>query len=58
MNPRDTSPNQLKNYMDDMDRMTNEGLAAGWEGELNRNGLINTAEIEEESPPTLNGKPV
>lgn len=57
MNPRDTSK-QDKNFMDDIDRMTNEGLAGGWEGELNRNGLINTAEMEEESPPTLNGKPI
>jgi hypothetical protein len=56
MNPRDTTPKQGKNVLDDIDRMTNEGLAGGWEGELNRNGLINTAEIEEESPPTLNGK--
>lgn len=56
MNPRDTTPNKGKNLMDDIDRMTNEGLAGGWEGELNRNALINTAEIEEESPPTVNGR--
>jgi hypothetical protein len=57
MNPMDTT-RIGKNLMDDIDRMTNEGLAGGWEGELDRNGLINTSAMEEEAPPTLNGKPV
>jgi|GEM_PF-6298819 len=58
MNPKDTSPEKGKNVMDDMDRMTNEGLASGRDGERNRNGKINTPEMPEEAPPTLNGKPV
>lgn len=58
MNPKDTTHKQGKNIMDDVDRMTNEGLAGGWEGEPGRNGLINTVDLEEEAPPTLNGKPL
>ena len=58
LNPRDTTPKQGKNLQDDVDRMTNEGLAGGWEGQISRNGLINTVDLEEEAPPTLNGKPL
>lgn len=58
MNPRDTAPKQGINTMDDVDRMTNEGLAGGREGEFNLNGLVNTVEFREEAPPTLNGKPL
>ena len=62
MNPKDTTTptKRGKNLFDDVDRMTNEGLAGGWEGDDNRNGLINTVDLEEEveAPPTLNGKPL
>lgn len=58
MNPRDTAKKNGKNLMDDVNRMTNEGLAGGREGEVNLNGLINTVDIQEEEPPTLNGKPM
>ncbi|WP_167577717.1 hypothetical protein [Ammoniphilus sp. YIM 78166] len=56
MNPRDTNPQTGKNVMDDIDRMTNEGLAGGREGDLTRNALVNTPEMPEETPPTLNGE--
>ena len=55
MNPKKTKQTQ-KNVADDLNRMINEGLAGGWDGEPERNGRIDTPEIKKEDPPTVNGK--
>ncbi|MEW9668616.1 hypothetical protein [Ammoniphilus sp. 3BR4] len=56
MNPKDANLKK-KNILDDIDRITNEGLAGGRTGDPEHNGEIDSAvEIPEESPPTLNGE--
>lgn len=56
-NKREDRSNSLRQF--DVERMINEGLAGGWEGERLRNGQIGVDETTDlEAPPTLNGKPI